>query len=397
MTISLGVYGNIAAAGDTVRLVNTIINSGFDNGETGWSSSNGSIEVSGGVATVTPLGVPSSTGYHVQQGSHQLINGNVFYMLARVRGVDPLSVGITTYRSATGIPGPADDWRVISFWNRSNVTGVRALGVRSTLTEGWSSFEVDGIVFIDLTECFGAGNEPSKEQMDALLLANFPATNGWFDGSKRLVPPGAIWRGTYGSSVNQTTYTFTGVPLGPESPTRTVFVAFSSTGYGMAASSVVTINGVTATLDIDAWHTATSAHSSIHRLVVPAGTTATIVASEDGSLSGAIGVWTIDSEVELFDTSFHNTYGVESWVTIDVPDDGFALASFTGSSSFNNGIRDDINPNFQFVAEAPSTDNGLHLFAESIAIGDALYAVHTWDVVPNRKYNACAAASYRRL
>lgn len=39
-------------------------------------------------------------------------------------------------------------------------------------------------IFINLTETFGKGNEPTKEQMDKLLETRFD--NGWFDGTKNL-------------------------------------------------------------------------------------------------------------------------------------------------------------------------------------------------------------------
>lgn len=44
-------------------------------------------------------------------------------------------------------------------------------------------YEVKDVVGINLTKIFGAGNEPTKEQMDA-LLAQYP--NSWFDGTVNL-------------------------------------------------------------------------------------------------------------------------------------------------------------------------------------------------------------------
>ena len=39
---------------------------------------------------------------------------------------------------------------------------------------------LDNVVLIDLTAAFGAGNEPTKEQMDA-MLSQFP--NSYFNGT----------------------------------------------------------------------------------------------------------------------------------------------------------------------------------------------------------------------
>ena len=45
----------------------------------------------------------------------------------------------------------------------------------------------EDVVLIDLTATFGAGNEPDKAYMDALLARLFPSTNGWFDGTDTTV------------------------------------------------------------------------------------------------------------------------------------------------------------------------------------------------------------------
>lgn len=52
----------------------------------------------------------------------------------------------------------------------------------SQISDNWS---IDNIVLIDLTTTFGAGNEPTKEQMGR-LLAEFQ--NSWFEGAQEILP-----------------------------------------------------------------------------------------------------------------------------------------------------------------------------------------------------------------
>ena len=51
-----------------------------------------------------------------------------------------------------------------------------------------TEFYIDNLIMIDLTATFGAGNEPTAEEMDD-ILAKYP--NGWFDGTVNplLLPP----------------------------------------------------------------------------------------------------------------------------------------------------------------------------------------------------------------
>jgi hypothetical protein len=50
-------------------------------------------------------------------------------------------------------------------------------------TSDWTPIYLTDVVWVDLTAAFGAGNEPDKAYMDALLKEMFPDTNGWFDGT----------------------------------------------------------------------------------------------------------------------------------------------------------------------------------------------------------------------
>ena len=49
--------------------------------------------------------------------------------------------------------------------------------IQDTAASGWANIEVTNIMFINLTRTFGAGKEPTKDEMDAIVTAN----GGWWD------------------------------------------------------------------------------------------------------------------------------------------------------------------------------------------------------------------------
>ena len=71
--------------------------------------------------------------------------------------------------------------------NLMNITITYGLSFYSTVTT--KSVWLDGVSVIDLTAAFGAGKEPTVEQMDA-IMAKF--TNSWFDGAKNLFRANAM-------------------------------------------------------------------------------------------------------------------------------------------------------------------------------------------------------------
>ena len=60
---------------------------------------------------------------------------------------------------------------------------------------GWTEGRIKQLLVIDLTATFGAGKEPTRDQMDKLLSV-YP--NSWFNGTSEIGSIGALMRATLG-------------------------------------------------------------------------------------------------------------------------------------------------------------------------------------------------------
>jgi hypothetical protein len=122
---------------------------------------------------------------------------------------------------------------------------------------------------------------------------------GHYQGGIVLSPPyaGVItleFIGTTANTANAVSFTFTDHAIGTESADRLVVVAVHIDS-GASTIDSLTIGGNTAAIHANSDdHTSTGASTSISSLVVPTGTTATIVVNCSGiSNRCAIGVWTV--------------------------------------------------------------------------------------------------------
>ena len=91
--------------------------------------------------------------------------GNVYYVSVEVKATSDRVFGgmweAPVYHSGSG------DWERLT--GLASATGVRFFIVRDNRTSGWDPIEVRDPVMINLTAVFGAGREPTREYMDALL------------------------------------------------------------------------------------------------------------------------------------------------------------------------------------------------------------------------------------
>lgn len=78
-------------------------------------------------------------------------------------------------------------------WNFSGPTAVRIEAAVESDKTAFVTIYDKSLTLIDLTAAFGAGNEPTAAEMDAMLSA-FP--NGWFDGTVQAVRRGSLVAGT---------------------------------------------------------------------------------------------------------------------------------------------------------------------------------------------------------
>ena len=113
-----------------------------------------------------------------------------------------------------------------------------------------------------------------------------PAILTWpRSGVAAIATPGVTYHGHTVDTSDSTSYTLTGVSIGPADATRVVVVGISGRTL---APTAVTIGGVTATLDI------TAVSTWVYRAVVPTGATADIVIMSSTTGMGVIvGVWSI--------------------------------------------------------------------------------------------------------
>lgn len=142
-------------------------------------------------------------------------------------------------------------------------------------------------------------------------------------------------------------YTFTNHAIGDAHPDRVVLVVarlFDTTTYTLGT---VTIGGNSATSLVDALHNVTDSRFSrvaVHALLVPTGTTATIVVPLAAGAADrcTISVHTLRGTGGLFaafDTLTDTATGTLSG-TLDIPANGAALAgaSFTDTTAFSSGV-----------------------------------------------------------
>lgn len=173
--------GIIAAAVRTVSLTNLATNGNFAS-TSGWTGSGSTFTVSGNEATF----VANSVSDTLQQAL-TVVNAHKYYFQVSIKAAsganitcgisDGLVNGITL--SATGT-GSYQRISGILTAGRSSAAGI-TWALVDNRTGSWNAVNAKYLSVIDLTAAFGAGNEPTKDQMDG-LMAQF--TNNWLNGTQ---------------------------------------------------------------------------------------------------------------------------------------------------------------------------------------------------------------------
>lgn len=183
---------------DGVRLIGTfapklpqfIINGDFDNGTTDWAGGYAAITASGTVLTVTNSG-SNLYGYGRPVIVDLVASGHKIYTRAKCKvtnsvcsKIEIFLTGTTgTYTAAATQNNPVQDTvYTVSGIGTENADFTGRLRVvfshhyADASTANGKIMTIEEPIAIDLTELFGAGNEPSAETMDAIL-----ASTGWYD------------------------------------------------------------------------------------------------------------------------------------------------------------------------------------------------------------------------
>ena len=150
---------------DGVELENLVVNGDFSQGATGWSKVGGINTIGFDEENMSFNGEAVLTG-----GYYQDVAGNSsdeFYLnFKRIPATSPIP-GIAqsdngSFANLTRLPDSENSTIV----KKSN--GIR-LYITQHITIIYSGYALDNFVLINLTETFGAGNEPTKEAMDSLI------------------------------------------------------------------------------------------------------------------------------------------------------------------------------------------------------------------------------------
>ena len=168
-------------------ITNLVTNGDFSNGTTGYtiigassqSINNGKLKVNFNGSSYTP-----------QVQSHlNLIEGRKYYISLEYNSNDLTNSKMVRFEPSPfltvydSVSNPAKFSIVITGVSGKNTLILMNNGYTNHLPLSTEWLECGNIIMVDLTEAFGAGNEPTKEEMDE-LMTYFP--NGWFDGAVNL-------------------------------------------------------------------------------------------------------------------------------------------------------------------------------------------------------------------
>ena len=173
---------------------NLVTNGDFSNGTTGWSGYSASVAASSNILTCTGSGEYAYAG--ANSPNMTVYAGHKYYTAAYMSSS---VAGKTLQLRVTGsneivfevFTAPADIFHLIRGVATYAATGayniIPRVAFASTAEATGAIVKVKYVLAIDLTAAFGAGNEPTAEQMDAYLAA-YP--NSWFDGSALITTDG---------------------------------------------------------------------------------------------------------------------------------------------------------------------------------------------------------------
>ena len=157
-------------------------------------------------------------------------------------------------------------------------------------------------------------------------------------------PVTAAYQGTATTTSTALTSTFTAMPIGTPSATRTVVVGLIWRSSWATASASVTVGGIAATLDQstrNGWQ-----RVEFYRAEVPAGSTADIVATftnSPGSQGVIVAAWALDAHVAIVDAAGTTTTPLS--LSMDTAAGGVALG-MVGYAT--NGPADWTGPSERF-------------------------------------------------
>lgn len=176
-------------------LKNLLANSSFDSGVGGWLGYGATNSASSGVITNTGTGeIFNPALYQTTQG---VVVGHIYYFGARLRVTNAVCSAIQYYDGTAAqfwITSPSQNsWYTPSARWTALTARASAFHIyhcyADAATANGKSMEVDYEIVFDLTDIFGAGKEPTKAEMDAIMAR----WGGWFAKETPQLFPGYDW------------------------------------------------------------------------------------------------------------------------------------------------------------------------------------------------------------
>lgn len=189
--------------GDTfIPMKNEVVNGDFRNGTTGWEAAASTQEVLSdpalGKVVLRNTGNGAGQNVYARNTIEKSIKkGNLYYYKTLFRVTNSLCVTLQTWLRLNGntvlfdtISAPTANVyytqkNILSFSEDGSLSINARHNYVDTATASGKEMDVASVLFVNLTEVFGKGNEPTVEEMDR-LLAKYP--NSFFDGTVNLTP-----------------------------------------------------------------------------------------------------------------------------------------------------------------------------------------------------------------
>jgi type IV pilus assembly protein PilA len=159
---------------------NIVENHDFTEGTTGWSTTGASHSVSNNIMSFTGNGATLNPAIYAS-GSVNSIIGHQYYFSTKARVTNSNCESIRAYSGelTTLLTNPTiNEWEKLSevIVSTTDTFALHMYHYYSDAASGnGQTMEIDGnygVYWIDLTEAFGAGNEPTKEEMDTMFTNN---------------------------------------------------------------------------------------------------------------------------------------------------------------------------------------------------------------------------------
>ncbi|MDF2984723.1 MAG: hypothetical protein K0R50_233 [Eubacterium sp.] len=154
--------------GDIPKLPNLIKNGNFRFDTNAWNFNSATGSVSNNVLTFT-----SSTTYgQVYQSIKQPLVDDKVYMRCELKGA--LSSRFILYFAPDNgfviSPTIANTWKTLSYVAQyPSIGSLASIAFDDSAPSGWMPIQVKNVIFFNLTQIFGVGNEPTKEEIDAMI------------------------------------------------------------------------------------------------------------------------------------------------------------------------------------------------------------------------------------